>query len=289
MLNLLRKLFRRGNDLPPVALVALETTPRFLSRAQIATAVSKAIGADFSVESVIEEAPEKHRFTVEGYVFTFVSRFGPYIPKNRAPHKDLRLQAVLDRQESALLLDVWEAPEGRLREESTDLMGRILIEVADETTVGVFCFHTQRLNPLDEILIELFREGRASEAMETYTADGVSTLHADDVRMTEAIAEARRRWPEFVEAFQTRSAPDSGYGIKAPFEQGDRVEHLWIEVDRADAVGATGKVVSRPIALARPRYGDEVTVAANEVTDWAFQDGERTGGSFSDAIVREAL
>lgn len=272
-----------------MALVALETTPRFLSSAQIAFAVSKAIGADFPVSLVIEEAPEKHRFTVEGYELTFVSRFGPYIPKNRGPHRDLRIQSVLDRHQSALLLDAWAAPDGKVREDGTDLMGRILIELADETTVGVFCFHTQRLNPLDETLAELFRQGKAAEAMETYTADGVSTVASDDERMAAAIAEARQRWPEFVEAFESRCAPDSGYGIKAPFEQGDRIEHLWIEVDRADSISATGKVVSRPIALARPRHGDEVTVKADQITDWAFQDGEKTGGSFSDAIVRGAL
>lgn len=272
-----------------MALVALETTPRFLTRAQIANAVAVATGRPYPVESVIEEMPEKHRFTVEGYELTFVARFGPYIPKDRNPSKDLRLQSVLDRHESALLLDCWSAPEGKVREDSTDLMGKILIEIADETTVGVFCFHTQRLNPMDETLVEMLQEGRAGEAMNTYTADGVSNVAADDERMIQAIDEARRRWPEFVAAFNNRQAPDSGFGFKAPFEQGDRVEHLWVEVEQIDDEGATGKVVSRPVALARPRNGDTVTVGRNEISDWAYQDGERTGGSFTDAIVRGAL
>ncbi len=289
MLSLLRKLFRRVPDLPPVALVALETTPRFLSKTQIALAVSKAIGRVFPVEEVLEEAPEKHRFTVDGYELTFVSRFGPYIPKNRGPHPDLRIQTVLERHESALLLDAWAAPEGKTREEGTDLMGRILIEIADETTVGIFCFHTQRLNPFDEELAEMFRGGQAAEAMATYTADGVSTIAIDDKRMIAAIAEARRRWPEFVEAFTNRSSPDAAFMIKAPFGEGDQVEHLWIEIERADNSSASGIVQSRPLWLARPRFGDEVTVPVEQLTDWAFADGGRDGGLFAEAIARQGL
>ena len=153
--------------------------------------------------------------------------------------------------------------------------------------VGVYCFHTQRLNPVDNALMDLFREGRAYEAMRTATFSSVSGVAATDERMAEAVAEARSRWPEFVAVFDRRS-PGAKFGVKGPFAEGDWIEHMWIEVEEADFARASGRLLSHPYNLNRPRQGDWVTVPAEEVSDWSYVDGEASGGSFSEAVVREA-
>ena len=63
---------------------------------------------------------------------------------------------------------------------------------------------------------------------------------------------------------------------------------MWIEVEEADFERATGRLLSRPLALARPRQGDAVSVLASEISDWSYVDGEAKAGSFSDAILRGA-
>lgn len=290
MFDRLKRTFRREPepDPHPVALVMLETTPRVLSRGQIAQAVTKATGRDFPVSEVEEGDALHHRIRVDGYVLTFEARPVPYIPKDREPSPNLRIQDLVDRHEAAVLLDCWDAPRGRTREDGTDLMGRILIELADETSIGMYCFHAQRLNPVDEKLVGLFREGHAREAMEGDTSSALAGISTNDAQMAEAIAEARRRWPEFVAAFAVRNDPE-GYGVKAPFRHSDRVEHMWIEVEEATLERVIGRVLNSPLALPRPRQGDRVTVPAGEISDWGYQDGDRRGGGFSDAIVQGAM
>ena len=289
MLDRLKRLFRRKPEpeIDPVALVLLETTPRRLSPGSLAGAIARAIGTSYPAEGVREENPWLHRANVEGYEFTFEARPVPYIPKDREPPEDARLAETIDRHEAAVLLDCWAAPPGREREDSTDLMGRILGELFDETSVGVYCFHTQRLNPVDNALIDLFREGRAYEAMRTATFSSVSGVAATDERMAAAIAEARSRWSEFLAAFDRRS-PVAKFGVKGPFAEGDWIEHMWVEVEEADFARASGRLLSHPYNLSRPRQGDWVTVAAAEISDWSYIDGEASGGSFSEAVVREA-
>ena len=288
MFERLKRLFRRDADLQPVALVLLETTARLLTKAQIAEAVSKAIGGSYLDKDVRRERPDLHRFWVEGYEFTLETRPRPYIPRDREPHSDLTLREVVARHEAAILLDAWAAPPGRTREDGTDLMGRILVEIADETSVGVYCFHTQRINPVDGILTAMLREGRGREAMESATFSMFSGVRSGDSRMVEAIAEARMRWPEFVAAFDRRRSPDAGFGVKAPFRDGEHVEHMWIDVEEVDFEEAKGRLLSRPFALSRPKQGEQVTVSAGEISDWSYQDGEARGGGFTSAVIKEA-
>ena len=197
-----------------------------------------------------------------------------------------QLREVIERQRAAVLLDCWKAPTGCQREDGTGLMGRILVELFGEHSLGVYCFHTQRVNPIGAKLTTLFRQGEALEAMSTETYKQVRLVSADDPQMAEAIREAQHRWPEFVRAFTERTPRSDGYGFKARFGEDDRYEHLWVEAQEVDADGATGTVMTGPLYLRKPRAGARVHVALQDVSDWSYLDGDRRGGGFSEAALR---
>src|SRR5262245_2036309 len=51
----------------------------------------------------------------------------------------------------------------------------------------------------------------------------------NDPRFKAAEAEARRRWPEFVAAFNRRE-PNVAYAVKARFTDGSATEWMWVQV-----------------------------------------------------------
>lgn len=289
MFGSIKKLFRRDKapDLDPVALVMLLSEPRVLTRSHVAHAVSQAIDGPFGEGQVVEEAFSYHRLIVLGYELTIGSRPEPYIPKDRVPTGDWRMDGVILKHEAAILIDCWGAPPGRTREESTDLMGQIVAALNDETTLAVYGFHTQRLNVMDEKLLGMLAEGRGREAMESNTSDAIVGIHNEDELMNAAIEEARTRWPEFVAHFAGRG-PDDAFLIKARFGDDDGAEHMWFTVDAADDEGAGGILQSQPFVLPRPRQGDAVRVERERISDWIASVGGTAYGNFSDTAIRAA-
>lgn len=286
MLGFLKRLFGRKASPDPVALVLLEPSVRFLSIGHIAQAVSRAIGRPFLESEIQEENPLYYRLTVEGFELTVFSMPGPYLPKDRS-HTELRLQDAIQRHEAAILIDCWSAPEGEDRKEATGVMGKIIAELVDESSLALFCFHTQRLNLIDETLLPMLREGKALEAMETITFDPISNVDPSDSRMVAAVAEARARWPEFAAAFAAKAADDDRpFLLKAPFGEGERSEHMWVQVEAINGSTATGTLLNDPLYNHRLKRGKSVDVAVETVSDWAYPDGEGLAGMFSDAIVR---
>ncbi|RYG26146.1 DUF2314 domain-containing protein [bacterium] len=287
MLGFLKRLFGRKSSPDPVALVILEETPRILSVGHVAQAVSRAVGRSFPESQVAEERPSYHRLTVDGFELTVASAPFPYLPKESAPHPEMRLQDAIDRHEGAVLVDCWAAPEGRDRKEATGMMGRMVAELVDDASLAVFCFHTQRLNLVDETLLSMFRDGRALEAMETITFEPIAGVESGDARMQAAIAEARDRWPEFAAAFSAKPVGDDRpFILKAPFGEGDHCEHMWVQVEAITSEKATGVLLNDPLYRHGLKKGSRVDVAVQEITDWAYPEGEAFAGMFSEAIVR---
>ncbi len=276
MLRFLSRLFRSKPSLDPVALAALDLRSRTLSRAHVAQAVSRALGRPFPESDVREEDPSYHRLRAEGFEFTAMSSNRPYLPLDDGRGtRDLRLRNIIDRQQAATAIDCWSAPKGVEREAATDLMGRILVELTDDATVGVYAFHTQRVNAADETLRTMLREGRAMKAMSTMTTAPISGVASDDDAMARAIAEARERWPEFAAAFAASPHPGDDFVVKARFGgEEEHIEHLWMTATAVQDGKVTGTVQNDAYTLARPRRGETVTIATGEISDWGYlRDG----------------
>lgn len=286
MFGFLKKVFGPKEPSPdPIALVILEETPRLVSRGHVVQALGRAFDRSFPDGEVVSDNPSRHRFTAEGYEMTVLSYPGLYVPKE-PPHRDLRLRDAINRHEGSILIDCWSAPEGRQREDATDLMGRIAAELLDDASLAVFCFHTQRLNLVDDRLLPMLREGRAMEAMSSVTFDGVTGFETDDQAMEAAMAEASRRWPEFVAVFQAKPVGAEGFLVKARFPFREETEHMWIEPEAATLNDVSGTLANTSMYNPKLRQGAKVTVAADDISDWGYvKDGEMIG-LFTEAMVR---
>lgn len=289
MFRWLRRLFGKGDD-DIVALVLLLSTPRFLDRTPVLSAIERATGRRLGADELREEAASYYRLSLDGFELTLCSAPQPYIPdpeKFSEQFQELRLRDAVARHTGCILIDVWKAPPGMKREDAIPTMGKILAEFFDDTALSVYSRVSHRHNVVDEELGRLFQEGKADEAMATMTFGGISQADAEDPKMVAAIAEARRRWPEFVAAWQ--STEDRGtFIVKAPFTDGVHTEHMWVTPTQIEESQITGILMNQPFQLPRPREGDEVTFATEGLTDWMMVQDDEVVGAFTEALVRRS-
>lgn len=126
------------------------------------------------------------------------------------------------------------------------------------------------------------------------TTSGAASVYNDDddepmmpaVNLADAAHKARKRLPEFEKAFQERT-PKQKFSIKAPFDSGEEVEHLWLDVDRVSEKYINGKVATQPSKV-RAELGEEFSIEKSEVEDWMYEDvnGKRVGGFAMDAAIK---
>ena len=116
----------------------------------------------------------------------------------------------------------------------------------------------------------------------------VVQLGADDPRLVAAAAEAKRRWPEFVAAFNERR-PGRKCAVKysAPIKGGGH-EHIWIMVTDMGSDTISGTLGNAPVENIGLKLGDAVTIQTSDVKDWLFTDGSSMTGGFSVATLRDA-
>ena len=126
-------------------------------------------------------------------------------------------------------------------------------------------------------------------ACEKRTEGGnVVQLGADDPGLVAAAAEAKRRWPEFVAAFnQHRPGRQCAVKYAAPIKGGGH-EQIWIMVTALGSGTISGTLGNNPVEDVGLKFGDAVTIQTDDVKDWLFTDGQSMTGGFSVATLRNA-
>ncbi|MBX3385768.1 MAG: DUF2314 domain-containing protein [Phycisphaeraceae bacterium] len=109
-----------------------------------------------------------------------------------------------------------------------------------------------------------------------------------DPRLVAAAEEARRRWPEFVDAFSQRE-PNVAYAVKLPFAvRGGGHEYMWIQVTLIDGDKIEGTLNNHPTQDVGVKEGDPVRGNVDDVYDWLIGRGrDNITGAFSLRALEE--
>lgn len=293
------------SDTPMVSLVLLLRQPKYLEAAILAEVLKSAWGLPFEVgrdegEKVKDEDAkpfvigESPLFMVSagdamfivhnhgtGY-FNEVEKLAEKIP-------DLRQRKLITDQQAWLSVDCMWTADGT-RETQYPRIARAIAELADDLAVGLFQPETDRLIPWEESLEARLRKGEDLDDL--FRSDNVPVVQVsdDDPRMKAAVAEARRRWPEFVAAFKARQ-PGGHFAVKAPVSRNDNTEFIWIEVIGLEPEYIHGKLANDPVDLGGLKLGDQVEVPLSDLNDWGFsvKEGDEPVGLFTVKVVTEAL
>jgi len=106
--------------------------------------------------------------------------------------------------------------------------------------------------------------------------------------------EARKRWPEFVEAFEKRKNPTAGekqfvfYEVKIPVGVAFATEHMWMRVIAITPKSVTGNLDATATYLKFYNEGREFVTPIHDVEDWVYGDEVTPVGAFTLMPLRKA-
>jgi uncharacterized protein YegJ (DUF2314 family) len=295
----LRLIIRRiGGSRSPVSIVMLRSHPRGLSDADVRGAYRRA----FQKEPELNSIPMPDGLT-RGIVLTCGDLPAlAVIDSTRGYMEPGEVETVAQRFEHAAVRQAilnhkaWVSvdamgSQGLNREQRQlvyTVLGKLAAELYDEP--GTLLLYL----PADGLAAEpgpnvesLLRSGRVMELFgDASLGAPLFTVQEDDAEINSAIAEAQRRLPQMLKAFE-QSGDASEAMIKARFRTADDgQEMIWLSLVRISDGTLTGTIQNPPIAAGLPPMGSEATIKIEDVVDWAYIDehGE-TQGLFVDAIL----
>jgi uncharacterized protein YegJ (DUF2314 family) len=223
----------------------------------------------------------------EGMLLLLSNARKPYCPPEMleqavAEFSEVRQREVVREHKGFLAIDL-HAPKdpgktGKL--ECYRRMCRLAAEFVDYNCMGVYLPEIGHMRPYDVDVISALRSEQPLDEIQEWGEPPVVLIEDDDPRLKAAVADARRRWPEFVKAFEQRQ-PSQTFAVKALFRDGEQGEWMWVDVSRIKDEMIEGKLGNKPASVPNVRESDQVTVKASEIGDWLYQDGERLVGGFS--------
>lgn len=157
-------------------------------------------------------------------------------------------------------------------------IGSLLIRLAGAKPTALYVPKGDHAHVWDTALKQRITGDQAEEILAGRTPEKMVCIDDDDPAMQAAVAEARRRWPEFVAAFHKRTDRQT-FIIKAPFTENDQTEFMWVVVDGIGDQIVSGYLANAPVNLRGYAEGDYVQVRLSDLNDWAYgQDGPEVGG-----------
>lgn len=288
---------------PMISLVQLRSRPRYLEPKWIAALLSDAwnlkITEDKDTEGadgfIAGEQGPFHIFLTQPKFAMFIlhSMDAPYFDSPQEVGKNvnnLRFSEVITSHSAWLAMDFIRSSNEKVSEqEAYGWIGKAVAAMADDETQALMAPGYQYFNLWSSSLEDqLAGEDPLRAFTQEVRAPVVSVPGGDPIE--NAIAEARRRWPEFVEAFKVRKPDDTRFIVKAPFtgDDGD-VEHMWLEVFGLEPEYVHGHLINEPFHNKKLNKGSQVEVPISEVSDWICPDtDDNLLGNFTNRVVREA-
>lgn len=283
-----------ASDKPLISLVLLLRRPRGLNAAMLRDSAAAAWGIQFS------EAENSPNYVVgESPLFLIGHRGALYMVHNHNTSYfddtksvadklgELRLSNALHEHNAWVAVDLMHGGDRMAKPaDAYPEIARLLAELCGPDCAAIYCPETGAINVYDSALEEKLRGPDPLSAVLEPVYAPVIQIAEDDPRMQAAVAEARRRWPEFVEAFHARKS-EQLFGVKAPITRGGQTEFIWLSVSRIEGETIHGKLDNDPV---NPdlKCGESVSVPLSDLNDWAYSDGEKMVGPFTLEVLQNA-
>lgn len=170
------------------------------------------------------------------------------------------------------------------------LVAKVTAALLDDRNSLAISFSSEpRLFVVDSLTRDALRaEDPVTAMIEGGENPPVVPIADDDPLMLAAIAEARRRWPEFVSTFAAAGEPSAdtrSFNVKFAAREGELVEHLWLTVTEIEGDKVRGTVGNQPVRLKGFELDKAVEIRATDVEDWLYFRGSKLNGGFTVKVV----
>ena len=285
---------RSRADEPLVSFVVLLRQPRQLDERALAAAATRAFGTDMTAQGedatdfAAGEAP--HFIVKRGGLFLTVHCLPtPYFDDAEALAEqvgELRRRKALRDHRAWMSVDLINRGDDVALAEARRLMARLVAEMLDDDCLALYVPQTEHLHVVHPGLARALLADDPLQAIADAMPVPVIPVANDDPRLRQAVAEARRRWPEFAAAFQRRE-PAQPFAVKAPFGDPDDAEFMWLSVTRIEGDTIHGILENDPVSAQGIQGGDAVAVRAGDLNDWLYREGEAWHGGFTVEVLAE--
>ncbi len=286
----------------PSGFVLLLKQPAAVSAGQLAQILSEESGSEVAAlegpadpgeerpagDFVTGTSPHFIAFVAGGmYAFhSFAGRYGDNPERIAKYYPDLRLRKAILENRAWLAMDIHEpkvpAP-GSYR-----FAARVIARLVNENAMAIFYPPQRLLAVVDETTVERLQAEDPIQTLFFSPSAKPPVLGVEsDPRLDEAIAEARRRFPEFQAAFQ-RGSGDK-FAVKAKLTAGSVSEHIWILVNRIEGDTIGGRLGNEPVDLDGLHLDSTVEVNAAEISDWVYGSGDKPVGLFTPKVIQQLM
>lgn len=282
-----------------LSFVALLKKPQRLEPIYLTSAAKKAWNADLGNGD--QEGPDGFVVGMEGLPTTIVSYRDRMIMINNFPQPyveapeamadsipDQRLRGLVAEHTAWLSCDAMGVESFDDVDETREwyrILGRLLSELVDDNCLAIVLPQTNQIFANMDETLELLKSDDPLEALGNDAPVPVIQIGADDSRMIAASAEARRRWPEFVAAFEKRAGEN--FGVKAPITAGGNTEFIWLTVTAIENDVIYGELGNEPISLEKLKLGSRVKTKLADLNDWGFVRNGEPQGMFTVKVLAQ--
>ena len=281
-----RLLARARANRAPRSVAIFRRTPLLLDEARMKSIVHRALGDTPAITFVPMpprgDGASTHAFIHDDRVYGIISVPRPYV--NPAAHAEIRstlsdADAIRGLTEHTAWVSVDLMRGDSDLGEINRVICRVIAELIDDEAMLLWDVRHSRISRINDIAMEILR---GPAPMLVFGNDDTTVnAKADDDALAAAKEDAHRRWNEFVAGWQLRRL-DQHCAVKAPFRDGNRVEHMWVEVLEITDDAVRGTIGNDPQHVRNVTAGQEVTIPLADVEDWLIADqGGRMQGGFS--------
>lgn len=287
-------------DSEPVSIILLLKTPRSLKADQVARACQQALNRPFTVASKGQARVDSVSLHDAGFLIqakelqaALTVTSTPWDHQLRIDDIDsVAIQTLLKEQRAVLQLsliseDSNAAKDGASQQTSIRLLCRIAAALCGDDVAGLAIPSEEILVAGSDELPPLLNSSNPVKALQTGVAETVVGTSDNDAELAKATAEAKKRWSEFVKAFESGKADTEGFAAQFAFDASEgRLESLWVEVVKIESDRVYGKVANEPQHVSL-KQGESVTVPLSKLKDWLYyRNGERVGGFTVDVLLK---
>lgn len=278
----------------PVSIVVLRRTPASIDEVAIRGAVRRVFKVDPQIMpipvpdilptcyGIVHESLPPMAIAISARAYVDPARLSSVVS-----FEDAKVYDALNTHTAWIGVDAVGKVPHKVRPRAYTMMGKLIAEFIDDDSLLLYQPAEQRFEHVSEKSTAALAAGFAARlfADEELNAPMFEVGEQDAV-INSAIAEAQRRLPEFLSEVERRGlACEPLY--KGKFTNAEGVtEFMWVRLTSVESNALKGKVANKPRARGLPKRDEEVTVAIDDVVDWAYLDEKQEPqGLFVDRIL----
>jgi uncharacterized protein YegJ (DUF2314 family) len=280
-----------------ISLVFLLKEPREVNVDDLCVRFSKALGKPFSADPegskffVVPFKPPMHAIMVAGLRLGLIHSPDPYVPDRDAESEgvgEARLYEAIKNHKAWMAIDSFDdVADASERRVVYRIIGNLMASLGGKDVLAVYAPETGHMVWYDDRVLAELSGSDPLKALEW--DDPIVDIPEDDPEMLAAIAEARRTFGKFAEAFAGRT-DGQVFAVKGPFGPADEPEHMWMTVTAIGDGRVHGALDSRPGRVTDLYEGAPVQLDVGAVEDWAIAaEGEMVDGGHTMDVMRRRM